>query len=143
MLMNIPRTIIKLPVLINCRYRYSQGQGRDSTGRDSRGRDSQGRYAHSRQGHATQGQSRQGQSRQGQSHKTNGLAPLSFDLSFDSSVSFDLSLSLRVFVDWIAYRMHSFLVSYASVWVSVMDSRARVRVRFMVMINVAVRIRLG
>ena len=61
----------------------------------------------SRQGQSRQGQSRQGQSRQGQSRKTNGLAPLSFDLSFD------LSLSLRIFVDWISFPVS---VSYASVW---------------------------
>jgi hypothetical protein len=103
MLMNIPRRIIKLPVLINCRY--SQGQGRDSTGRDSTGRDSTGRDSQGRDSQGRVSQGRVSQGSQGQSHKTNGLAPLSFDFSFD------LSLSLRIFVDWI-----SFPVSYASVW---------------------------
>ena len=65
-------------------------------------RQGQYRQAQSMQGQSRHGQWRQGQSRQGQSHKTNGLAPLSFDLSFD------LSLSLRIFVDWISF--------YASVW---------------------------
>ena len=70
-------------------------------------RQGQSRQGQSRQGQSRQGQSRQGQSRQGQSRKTNGLAPLSFDLSFD------LSLSLRIFVDWISFPVS---VSYASVW---------------------------
>ena len=82
-----------------------QGQYRQEQYKQGQYRQGLSRQGQSRQVQSRQGQSRQDHSRLGQSHKTNGLAPLSFDLSFD------LSFSLRIFVDWI-----SFPVSYASVW---------------------------